>query len=582
SGLGTDGTCSHLFLEGVEDKNGRCKIPSADRPIGPLDEGLFALEADTAGELLEKISQLQDFIDSTNDDGVEQLARQWYLKTSLNRENRLCLAMVAANRTELLDQLQQAALSLLEDPHRSIGGNGAPCAANLRDRLFYTPEPLAPHGKIAFIFPGSGNHFAGMGRELSARWPAIFSRQDSRSQFLARQFLPEQFWQEALTEAVHDDHNALVIGQVALGTAVSDLVRSFGIEPQAISGYSLGESAGLFSLGVWKDRDGMAQRLSESTLFTSELAGVCNAARQVWGLKKTEEVDWVLGLIDVPAEKVKQALAGKTRAYLLIINSYRESVIGGDRQQVEALTHEVGGHFFPLRGVTTVHCPVVEPVAKAYRDLHLFPVTTPQGVDFYSCARGERYHVSTQSAADVILEQALTTIDYTKVIEQAYTDGVRIFLEIGPGNSCSRMISSILDGRPHMTRAVCYPGQKPISLILRLLANALSERVPVDLSSLYPEAMRQIDTRNKPKIQTVIGGRPFTPPLLPEGPTSAAAQEEHTEPSPVAARDEERCDETRDMQFENLAQSAAPGDPLLAQMTTTATLNADAHAAYLS
>jgi len=49
-----------------------------------------------------------------------------------------------------------------------------------------------------------------------------------------------------LAETLHDNHNALVIGQVALGTAISDLVRSFGIEPQAVSGYSLGESAGLF------------------------------------------------------------------------------------------------------------------------------------------------------------------------------------------------------------------------------------------------------------------------------------------------------------------------------------------------
>ncbi len=48
------------------------------------------------------------------------------------------------------------------------------------------------------------------------------------SKFLARQFLPEHFWKAELAETLHDDHNSLVIGQVALGTAVSDLVRSFG------------------------------------------------------------------------------------------------------------------------------------------------------------------------------------------------------------------------------------------------------------------------------------------------------------------------------------------------------------------
>ena len=83
----------------------------------------------------------------------------------------------------------------------------------------------------------------------------------------------------------------------------------------------------------------------------------------------------------------------------------------------------------------------------------------------------------------MILGQALETVDYTKVIEQAYADGVRIFLEMGPGNSCSRMIGNILEGKPHMTRAACYPGQKATSLILRLLANCLAERVPVNLDA---------------------------------------------------------------------------------------------------
>ena len=105
-------------------------------------------------------------------------------------------------------------------------------------------------------------------------------------------------------------------------------------------------------------------------------------------LAKNEQVDWVLGLVDAPAEKVKEALVGKDRAYLLIINTHKECVVGGDRHQVEALAREVNGHFFPLRGVTTVHCEVAEPVAKPYRDLHLFPVTAPERYYFLQLQPG--------------------------------------------------------------------------------------------------------------------------------------------------------------------------------------------------
>ena len=55
---------------------------------------------------------------------------------------------------------------------------------SLRDRLFYSPAPLGRDGKIAFVFPGSGNHFPGMGMELSSRWPEIFRRQDAENLYL--------------------------------------------------------------------------------------------------------------------------------------------------------------------------------------------------------------------------------------------------------------------------------------------------------------------------------------------------------------------------------------------------------------
>ncbi len=575
-GLGVDGTCSHVLLEGFEARGSKTRESFAPRPLGALDEGLFALEADDVAGLLEKIAKLQDFVAMAPDGGIEQLALRWYREVSLDQIRTHCLSLVASNRSELLEQLEYALQSLRRNPQGALTGNGAMQSPSIRDRVFYAPEPLSPRGKVAFIFPGSGNHFAGMGRDLSARWPAIYSHQDAQSGFLARQFLPEHFWKAELVETLHDNHNALVIGQVALGTAISDLVRSFGVEAQAVSGYSLGESAGLFSFGAWKDRDGMAQRLSESKLFTEELAGECKAARKVWGLKKSEQVNWVLGIVDAPAAQVKQALVGKEKVYLLIINTHRECVIGGDRRQIEALTREINAHFLPLRGVTTVHCKVAEPVAKAYRDLHLFPVTAPSAVTFYSCALGESYQVTTESAADVILGQALDTVDYTRLVERVYADGVRIFLEMGPGNSCSRMIGSILDGRPHMTRAACWPGQKATSLILRLLANCLAERVPVDLAALYPRTMTLVEERSGPRIHTAIGGAAFAPAALPEEPLAAQLASETTN---RGARDA-----AGGRPAPPAVSEVIPGhtlDSLIAQMTETAAQNARTHEAYL-
>ncbi|MCK5914274.1 MAG: type I polyketide synthase, partial [Desulfuromusa sp.] len=446
SGIGSDGSCSHVVLEESVGAELQGDSEAVLRTLGALPEGLFVIEAATPEKVIARIDKLRQFSSQYCDRSVDLLARLWFGQNPLDSKQQYCLSLVTGSYAELIAQLDYAQESIAANPHQSIGVGGAPqLAPAIRDRVFYSAQPLGLEGEVAFVFPGSGNHFAGMGRELSARWPSIYRVQEQRSEYLEDQYLPDYFWKTELSEAIETNHNALVISHVAQCTALSDLVRQFGIQPKMISGYSLGESAGLFSSGAWQDRDGMLQRLKKSPLFTTELAGECRAAKRIWGLKPDQQVDWVLGMVNLPAEPVKQYLQGKKQAYLLIINTHREVVIGGQRLQIEQLVADLGCHFIPLHGVTTVHCEVTKAVSDAYRKLHLFDVTPPRGIDFYSCALGKKYPLTSSNAADVILAQALDTIDYPQVIEQLYADGARIFLEVGPGTSCNRMIHSILE-----------------------------------------------------------------------------------------------------------------------------------------
>ncbi|MEE8141554.1 MAG: type I polyketide synthase, partial [Planctomycetota bacterium] len=214
------------------------------------------------------------------------------------------------------------------------------------------------------------------------------------------------------------------------------------------------------------------------SLFREDLAGPCLAARRAWNLTEADpEVEWRVGVVRQSSAELRERLKGSPRVYLLIVNTPQESIIGGDARQVDALVEELGCEFFELQGVTTVHCDVVRQVAEPYRKLHLLDTSPPAGVRFYSAARGEAYAVDRDSAADSILEQALHGFDFPKVVEAAYRDGVRIFLEVGPGASCSRMISAILGERPHLARSACTPTADPTSQLLRLQARLLTERL---------------------------------------------------------------------------------------------------------
>ena len=475
-------------------------------------EGLFVLTGRDRDALIKNMSELSRFAIDRQDRSPADTAALWYQVSDPGPEGLQRICLVAGSHAELQDLLAFAKTSLLKNGEQS-GEAFRQLPLGFRERIFYSARPLAEKGKVAFIFPGSGNHFPGMGQDLSLLWPEIYRDQDGNSAFLADQYQPWHFWNRELAAEIHEDHNALVISHVALCTAIHDLLRTFAIQPHMISGYSLGESSGLFSSGAWRDRDGMLHRLHDSSLFSQELGGSCQAARRIWNLPHDEEVDWTLGIVNVSADQVKAVVASLPRVYLLIINSYRECVVGGQRQAVEKAVAALGCHFIPLQGVTTVHCEVTRAVADAYRDLHLFPVTPPGQVDFYSCALGKKYPLTSENAADVILAQALDTIDYPRVIEQLYADGARLFIEAGPGNSCSRMIHSILGDRPHLARSLCAAGSSQYGQLLRLLGHCLAEGVGVTLEPLYGDFVDipQPAAGTKKQIVTRLPREPFSP-----------------------------------------------------------------------
>jgi acyl transferase domain-containing protein/3-hydroxymyristoyl/3-hydroxydecanoyl-(acyl carrier protein) dehydratase len=548
---GIDGSCSHIVLEGRDTYESK-----RSAPLGIGSECLFAVAGASTHEMLVELDALESSLCSSPHDAFSACAEDWYRRFAASSGNARALAMVARGRDELAALIAVGRMVLK-------GGDTFPdTTPALRDRLFYSAQPLGESGKIAFVFPGSGNHYPGMGMELFSRWPDILQHQDHENLLLRAQFQPELFWNGAEPSRINDDHRAVIFGQVATGCAVSDLVQRFGVHPSAVIGYSLGESAGLFSQRAWRDRDGMYTRMQESTLFTDDLAGECRAAQRAWGLSENETVQWSLGVIAAPEQEVRHALAEFPRAYLLIINTPDECVIGGDAAQVAQLVSALESRFFPLQGVTTVHCDVAGQVAEPYHDLHLYPTEAPPGVVFYSGVTGDSYAVNRESAAASILGQALHGINYPHVIEAAYRDGVRLFLEMGPGSSCSRMIGRILGDRPHLARSACYAGQDPLSLILRMLASLIAEGVPVDLAPLF-DLPRSADAaaNTEGMVRVLLGGTTFQPPQPPAADGTSGTYWNHTT---------------------HLSEVKKPDDSLISELSRSRQSHMEAHAAFLT
>lgn len=506
SSSSVDGNCVCAVLEEYAPAKAERPASASVSSLGALDEYVFACRAQSPEDLRRRLAELANLVES-NDGTLQTLAARWWSRQRIGDEARLGLALVACSITDLRALIDSASAHLARQPHeplpsRDLVGHDAAS----RDRVFYSPAPLVKSGQLAFVFPGSGNHFAGMGRELAVRWPAAMRRQQIENECLRSQFAPEIFWDDWRRDPI--EARSALFGQVTLAAFVTDVLDQFGVRPQACIGYSLGESAALFALRAWTARDEMFRRMQNSTLFVSDLAEPYDAVRKAWGASRDERIDWVTGVVACRAEQVRAELIPGQRVYLQIINSPDECVVGGQRDAVESLAQRLGRPFLPLSGVTVAHCEMVAPVATAYRDLHLLPVQPPDGVRFYSGATGRSYPLTTDAAADAILGHASATLDFPRVIESAYADGVRLFVEVGPGASCSRMIGRILNGRPHSARSACTAHADAVSTLLRLLASLYAEGVDVDFSPLFEAASDEPSPQQK-LITIPVGGAPF-------------------------------------------------------------------------
>ena len=556
----------------------------------PPKNALFFVLGGSQLAMAEELVRLRQWVSEREDQSIHDCASAWAALNNPNGPSGLALALLPVSFQEL-DHLLDTAIDTLGDPATDLAKHRSFTKYRLDEKLFFSEQPLGPEAPVAFVFPGSGNHYDGMGRTLALRWPEVFIQQDGLSSQLASELRPDLFWTQKPKHEVDGQFAALLIAQVALGSAVSDLVRKFGVQPSGVVGYSLGESTALVATKAWPNRDQMYQRTKNSTLFTKDLAGAYDAVRKAWDLEADTPVAWSVGVVNLPAETVRKAVVSVDKAYLLIVNTPDECVIGGDPEAVARVVAELKTNFFPLQGIVAVHCEVLEPVAKAYRDHHAHDTVVPEGIVFYSGGRGERFELSRDSAADAILHQARHGVDFPKTIEAAYEDGFRVFLEMGPGNSCSRMIRKILGDRPHVARSACGQSGDEETDVLRLLARLIAERIPVDLTGLYGAPLAntaeagQKNEKTKATAHSLsisLGGAPFSLPRLPSPSESPVAPPEQTTVAPAPKPIPAPMKPPPSFSEQETQETVPPGAVSEFQPSTAAlSARAEAHEAYL-
>jgi acyl transferase domain-containing protein/3-hydroxymyristoyl/3-hydroxydecanoyl-(acyl carrier protein) dehydratase len=342
--------------------------------------------------------------------------------------------------------------------------------------VFFRAAPI--EGELAAVFAGAGSAYSEMGRELLQCLPHLGRELATKHPQAAR----------ALTAPWPIAAPVPPLQRLWAASALCQVHASFskgvlGIEPDAVIGYSSGESNSLFATGTWTDLGAMIGDARAGQLFTQEIGGEMRAVKRAWGI----DVRWETWTVLAPVEAVQALVDKEPFVELSVIHSDGDCIIAGHAEGCQRVCEAIGTRCcLRLNYDLAVHMSVLDQVRSRWLDLHRRAVTLQPQVRVYSAGYGKAYTPSEEACAEAILAQANQTLDFRRVIETAWSDGVRIFVEHGPQASCSRWIRDILGDREALVVALDRKGAG-MSATLGAAASLWTAGIDLDLDSLLAQ-----------------------------------------------------------------------------------------------
>lgn len=366
---------------------------------------------------------------------------------------------------------------------------------------FFTARPLGEEGKVAFVYPGVGSAYVGLGQSLFHLFPELYDR-FSRVTPRVGEVLQEQELYPRTRQSLTEDEiwkrevklrkDILTIGECGTGFFVlfTMILRDvFGVTPHCALGYSLGEPGMIASLGVWEEPGQLVDRFQQSPTFREHLSGPLRAVRKYWNLSENGEGAhtklWDSFTLQATPSRVGEAIEGEERVYLTIINTSEEVVIAGDPESCRRVIKKIGCKHYPLGLDLAIHCGPTGLEYDRIVDLYTLPVDKNPGIKFYSSSCYKPIPLRSKAVAHSIAKAYSETVDFPRLVNQAYEDGARLFIELGSRKFCCNLIDHILAGKDHLAMAINVKGTKDQASLVRLMAQLVSHRVPVDLSPLF-------------------------------------------------------------------------------------------------
>lgn len=279
----------------------------------------------------------------------------------------------------------------------------------------------------AYIFPGQGSQFPGMGKALYERSAEARELMDKANDILGFPITDIMFGESA------EDLKATRVTQPAIFIHSVVLALCSGLEtPAMVAGHSLGEFSALAAAGAMSFEDAL------------RLVAVRASAMQ----KCCEQVPGSMAaIIKLPTETIEEICASCSGLVIPAnYNSEGQVVISGEAEAVaEACKKmmEAGAkRALPLPVSGAFHSPLMEPARLELAEaIDKTPFQAP------ACPVYQNVTALPSSDPEVIkanlLKQLTSPVRWTQTVQNMVADGADYFLEIGPGTVLQGLVGRI-------------------------------------------------------------------------------------------------------------------------------------------
>jgi [acyl-carrier-protein] S-malonyltransferase len=287
--------------------------------------------------------------------------------------------------------------------------------------------------KLAFIFPGQGSQFVGMGKALRDQYPVARETFEEADDVLGFEL------KKVIFDGPADELNRTEITQPALlATAIATLRvlnEKLDIEPSFVAGHSLGEYTALVASDAMDFKDALRVVHLRGKFMQESVPGGVGKMCAVIGL----EIETLIDICDLVSKDEHLAVPAN-------INSPEQVVVSGHNEAVDRvgrIAEQRGAkRVVPLAVSVPSHCSLMASAADKLC-LELMRVELRElKVPLISNVEAEP--VTDSASVMWLLRRQLTSpVRWVEVVKRMKSEGVRKTLEIGPGMVLSKLVKRI-------------------------------------------------------------------------------------------------------------------------------------------